>query len=82
MNRLMTLTAVISLTVSMGLLSLNVSAETGQWKLILVSVTEHFDPQLGSYPTLRECNTEGARRLHDQELYLGFGCVYWERTSQ
>ncbi|MDK1039553.1 MAG: hypothetical protein QGD91_11685 [Actinomycetota bacterium] len=77
MKRLVTLIAVLSLTASMGLLSLSVFAETGQWKLILVTVTEHFDPQWGSFETLRECNTEGARLLHDQELYLGFGCVYW-----
>ena len=77
MKKFMTLIAVLSLTMSMGLLSLNVSAETGWWKLILVTVTDHFDPQIGSYDTLRECTTEGARRLHDQELYLGFGCVYW-----
>ena len=77
MKRLVTLIAVLSLTASMGLLSLSVFAETGQWKLILVTVTEHFDPQWVSFATLRECNTEGARLLHDQELYLGFGCVYW-----
>lgn len=65
------------LIILMMLLALSASAETGRWKLILVSVTEHFDPQIGTYPTLRECATEGARRLHDQDLYLGFGCVYW-----
>lgn len=65
------------LIILMMLLTLSASAETGQWKLILVSVTEHFDPQWGSFKELRECTTEGARLLHDQELYLGFGCVYW-----
>ena len=59
------------------LFTLTASAETGQWKLILVTVTDHFDPQWGHFETLRECTTEGARLLHDQELYLGFGCVYW-----
>ena len=82
MNRLLTLVAVISLTVSMGLLSLNVSAETGWYKLILVTVTDHFVPQIGSYDTLRECTTEGARMLHDQGLYAGFGCVWWDGISQ
>ncbi len=59
------------------LFTLTATADTGQWKLILVTVTDHFDPQWGSFETLRECTTEGARLLHDQELYLGFGCVYW-----
>ena len=66
------------LVILMMLLALSASAETGWYKLILVTVTDHFDPQIGSYPTLRECTTEGARRLHDQDLYAGFGCVYWD----
>ena len=78
MKTLLILIAVLSLTASMGLLALSASAEEGWYKLILVTVTDHFDPQLGSYPTLRACTTEGARRLHDQELYAGFGCVYWD----
>ena len=77
MKTLLTLIAVLSLTASMGLLA---SAEEGWYKLILVTITDHFEPQLGSYPTLRECTTEGARRLHDQDLYAGFGCVYWDGT--
>ncbi len=70
-----TLIAVLFLTASMGLLTLSASAEVGWWKLILVTVTEHFEPQIGSYPTLRSCTTEGARMLHEQDLYVGFGCV-------
>lgn len=66
------------LLVFMVLLSLSASAETGCYKLILVTVADKFKPQLGNYDTLRECTTEGARMLHDQELYAGFGCVYWE----
>ena len=69
MKRLLTL---------MVLLSLSASAETGCYKLILVTSSDHFEPQLGNFETLRECTTEGARMLHDQELYAGFGCVYWE----
>ena len=61
-----------------ALLSLSASAETGCYKLILVTPTDQFKPQLGNFETLRECTTEGARMLHDQELYAGFGCVYWE----
>jgi hypothetical protein len=57
-------------------LSLNASATSGYYKLILVTVTDHFEPQIGTYETLRECTTEGARLLHDQDLYAGFGCVY------
>lgn len=82
MKTLMTFIAVLFLTVSMGVLSPNVSAEAGWYKLILVTVTDRFEPQIGSYPTLRECTTEGARRLHDQDLYAGFGCVYWDGTSR
>ena len=62
----------------MVLLSLSASAETGVYKLILVTPSDQFKPQLGDFETLRECTTEGARMLHDQELYAGFGCVYWE----
>ena len=65
-----------------ALLALSASAETGWYKLILVTVTDHFDPQIGTYPTLRECVTEGARRLHDQDLYAGFGCVYWDGQDE
>ena len=78
MKILLTSIAVLFLTASMGLLALRAFAEEGQYKLILVTVTEHFDPQIGSYPTLRSCTTEGARMLHDQDMYIGFGCVYWE----
>lgn len=74
---LLTLIAVLALTASMGVLALSASAETGWYKLILVTPTDHFEPQIGTYLTLRECTTEGARRLHDQDLYAGFGCVYW-----
>ena len=62
----------------MVLLSLSASAETGVYKLILVTPSDQFKPQLGDFETLRECTTEGARMLHDQEVYAGFGCVYWE----
>ncbi len=65
------------LMILLVLLSLSASAEQGWYKLILVTVTEHFEPQIGSYDTLRQCTTEGARRLHDQDMYVGFGCVYW-----
>lgn len=78
MKTLLTLIAVLSLTASIGLLSLSASAETGWYKLILVTQTDHFEAQIGTYLTLRECTTEGARRLHDQDIYAGFGCVYWE----
>lgn len=76
MKTLLTLTAVLCLIVAMGAPSLT-SAEAGWYKLILVTITEHFEPQIGSYDTLRQCTTEGARMLHDQNLYVGFGCVYW-----
>jgi hypothetical protein len=72
MKRLLILTA---------LLALSASAETGWYKLILVTVTDHFEPQIGAYPTLRECTTEGARRLHDQDIYAGFGCVFWNGSE-
>jgi len=66
-----------NLLIVLALLSLGASAETGVYKLILVTPSDQFKPQLGNYDTLRECTTEGARMLHDQELYVGFGCVYW-----
>ncbi len=81
MKTLPTLIAVLALTASMGLLALSASAEAGWWKLILVTVTEHFEPQIGSYPTLRTCTTEGARMLHDQDRYVGFGCVHKEEMA-
>jgi uncharacterized membrane protein YbjE (DUF340 family) len=81
MKALMTFIAVLFLTASMGLLALSAPAETGWYKLVLVTVTDRFEPQIGTYLTLRECTTEGARRLHDQDLYAGFGCVYWDGTS-
>ena len=81
MKTLVTFIAVLFLIASMGLLSPNVSAEAGWYRLILVTVTDHFEPQVGTYSTLRECTTEGARRLHNQDLYAGFGCVYWDGTS-
>jgi hypothetical protein len=66
------------LLILIALLSLSASAESGRYKLILVTAGDHFKPQVGNFETLRECTTEGARMLHDQELYIGFGCVYWE----
>jgi hypothetical protein len=63
------------------LLSLNASADSGWWRLILVTVTDHFEPQIGAYETLRECTTEGARLLHGQDLYAGFGCVHWDGVN-
>jgi len=76
MKTLLTLIAVICLIASAG-----VPAETGWYKLILVTVSDHFDPQIGTFDTLRECTTEGARLLHDQDMYAGFGCVYWDGES-
>lgn len=76
MKTLLTLIAVICLIASMA-----APADTGWYKLILVTVTEHFDPQIGVFDTLRECTTEGARLLHDQELYAGFGCVYRDGST-
>lgn len=75
MKTLLTLIAVICLIVSVG-----APANTGVYKLILVTVADHFDTQIGTFETLRECTTEGARLLHDQDLYAGFGCVYWDDT--
>lgn len=65
------------LLILIALLSLNALAESGRYKLILVTAGDHFKPQIGNFETLRECTTEGARMLHDQELYVGFGCIYW-----
>lgn len=58
-----------------ALLALSASAATGPYRLVLVTVTEHFETQLGTFETMRECTNEGARLLTDQDLYIGFGCV-------
>jgi len=62
-----------------ALLALAASAASGPYMLVLITVTEHFETQLGTYETLRECTDEGARLLVDQDLYLGFGCVTEDR---
>jgi hypothetical protein len=72
MKTLLTLTALFALTAS---------AATEWYKLILVTQSDHFDPQMGNFATLRECTTEGARLLHDQNIYAGFGCVFWEESE-
>jgi hypothetical protein len=69
------------LVILLAVFALTASAATGSYKLILVTVTDHFEPQMGTFPTLRECTTEGARLLHDQDLYAGFGCVYRDGST-
>ena len=72
MKMLLTLTALLALTAS---------AATESYKLILVTQADHFEPQMGAFATLRECTTDGARLLHDQNIYAGFGCVFWEGSE-
>ncbi len=72
MKRLLILTALLALTAS---------AATESYKLILVTQADHFEPQMGTFPTLRECTTDGARLLHDQNIYAGFGCVLKEKSE-
>lgn len=45
------------------------------YMLVLVTVAEQFETQMGAFESLRECTDEGARLLTDQDLYIGFGCV-------
>lgn len=49
------------------------------YMLVLVTLTEHFETQLVTFDTLRECTNEGAKLMVDQDLYLGFGCVLPDR---
>ncbi len=72
MKRLLTLTALVAMTAS---------AATESYKLILVTQADHFEPQMGTFATLRECTTDGARLLHDQNIYAGFGCVLREESE-
>ena len=73
MKRLLILTALFAVTAS---------ATIGSYKLILVTQADHFEPQMGTFATLRGCTTDGARLLHDQNIYAGFGCVFWEGKNR
>jgi len=72
MKRLMILTALVALTAS---------AETESYTLVLVTQGKHFKSQPGTIESLRECTTEGAEMLLDQEIYVGFGCVLPEESE-
>jgi hypothetical protein len=66
---------------SLILLAVNVSAATDPYTLVLVTQGKHFERQLGTYESVRECATEGAEMIFDHELYIGFACVLTEEIE-
>ena len=72
MKRLLILTALLTLTAS---------AATESYTLVLLTRVNYSDPQIGTYPNLRECTTGGAKLLLDQDLYAGFRCVFKEEIK-
>ena len=72
MKRLLILTA---------LLALSASAATEYYTIILVTRANYADPQIGNFPTLRECTIGGAKLLLDQNIYAGFRCVLKEQIE-
>ena len=67
MKRLLILTALLALTAS---------AATESYELFLATQAEYLESHLVTFPTLRECTDEGAERLFEQDIYIGFGCKF------
>jgi len=72
MKRLLILTALLALTAS---------AATESYTLILVTQAEYLESQLVTFTNLRECTDEGAERLFEQDIYIGFGCEFKEGSE-
>ena len=69
------------LLTGMALLALSASAATESFTLVLVTQAEHFETQLRTFESLRECTNAGAELLGDQDLYIGFGCMLTEEIE-